>query len=57
MAQFPRTHSACYGAECWPLITLLLKAAGHAVSAPNLPGHGADKTPMAALSLDLYADS
>ena len=27
------------------------------MSAPNLPGHGADKTPMAALSLDLYADT
>ena len=24
---------------------------------PDLPGHGADKTPMAALSLDLYADT
>ena len=32
----------------------LLEAAGHSVDAPDLPGHGLDKTPMSALSLDLY---
>ena len=32
----------------------LLEAAGHRVEAPDLPGHGADPTPLSELSMEAY---
>ena len=34
----------------------LLEGAGHRVEAPDLPGHGDDRTPIAEVSLQGYAD-
>jgi len=57
LAHFLLIHGACHGGWCWHRVTPLLEAAGHIAAAPDLPGHGADNTPMSALSLDLYADA
>lgn len=56
MATFVLVHGAFHGGWCWRRLTPLLEAAGHAVVAPDLPGHGADPTPLADLSLAVYAD-
>jgi esterase/lipase len=34
----------------------LLEEAGHKVEAPDLPGHGDDRTPIPEVSLQGYAD-
>lgn len=35
----------------------LLSAAGHRVTAPDLPGHGGDRTPTATITLESYVDA
>ena len=35
----------------------MLEKHGHTVLAPDLPGHGKDKTPVADVTLQLYVDS
>lgn len=57
VANFLLVHGACHGGWCWERVTPLLKARGHDVWAPDLPGHGDDKTPLSALSLDVYAEA
>lgn len=42
MARFVLIHGAWHGAWCWEPLVTRLRAAGHAVLAPDLPGHGAD---------------
>ena len=49
-------HGAFAGAWIWEPLTPLLEAAGHTVEAPDLPGHGDDRTPPAEVSLDAYAE-
>lgn len=39
---FVLVHGACHGAWCWEEIAPRLERAGHRVTAPDLPGHGAD---------------
>ena len=56
MTTFVLVHGAFHGAWCWQRVAPLLQAAGHTVTAPDLPGHGADRTPLADLSMDVYAD-
>tara|TARA_B100000427_G_scaffold317936_1_gene314547 strand:+ start:742 stop:1473 length:732 start_codon:yes stop_codon:yes gene_type:complete len=53
---FVLVHGAYHGAWCWERLIPLLAARGARVAAPDLPGHGADRTPTPALSLSLYAD-
>jgi pimeloyl-ACP methyl ester carboxylesterase len=55
-ADFVLVHGAYHGAWCWERLIPALTAKGAAVTAPDLPGHGADATPTADLSLTLYAD-
>jgi len=55
-ATFVLVHGAYHGAWCWERLTPVLEAWGARVLTPDLPGHGADKTPSADLSLTLYAD-
>ncbi|MGE3142867.1 MAG: alpha/beta fold hydrolase [Hyphomonadaceae bacterium] len=51
MAVFVLIAGAFHGAWCWERVTPLLEAQGHRALAPDLPGMGADKTPLASLSL------
>ncbi len=43
------------GARCWEPVIAPLEAAGHTVDAPDLPGCGADHTPVEAVTLANYA--
>jgi pimeloyl-ACP methyl ester carboxylesterase len=51
----PRTfvliHGGWHGAWCWEHVAPLLRAAGHAVIAPDLPSMGSDRTDAATVSL------
>ena len=49
-------HGAMHGGWCWSRVAPLLESAGHRVIAPDLPGHGQDKTPLAEVSLRAYVD-
>jgi len=48
-------HGSCHGAWCWRDVIPELQAFGHLVQAIDLPGHGADPTPRASVTLDDYA--
>lgn len=50
-------HGAWLGAWCWERVAAALKSSGHDVRTPELPGHGQDKTPVGAISLDSYVDT
>jgi pimeloyl-ACP methyl ester carboxylesterase len=56
VATYVLIHGALHGGWCWYKIRPLLEAKGHAVVTPDLPGHGDDKTPGAAVTLQGYAD-
>jgi pimeloyl-ACP methyl ester carboxylesterase len=45
VATFVLIHGSWHGAWCWGKVLPLLEVAGHTVIAPDLPGHGADRTP------------
>ena len=49
-------HGAWHGGWCWRKIVPLLEAEGHRVFAPDLPGHGDDKTATATVTLESYTD-
>lgn len=55
MADFLLIHGSCHGAWCWRDVLPLLRAAGHRAEAIDLPSHGEDRTPVAQVTLDLYA--
>jgi pimeloyl-ACP methyl ester carboxylesterase len=46
-------HGSCHGAWCWRDVLPFLNNA----AAIDLPGHGADRTPMEAITLDLYVEA
>ena len=54
MATFILVHGAWHGGWCWDQVAPLLRAAGHNVVAPDLPGMGADKTPLAKVDLSAW---
>lgn len=56
MSTFVLVHGAWHGGWCWDKLTPILEAAGHTVMAPDLPGHGADRTPTAEVTLKSYTD-
>jgi len=56
MANFLLIHGAWHGAWCWHKVIPELEARGHTAVAIDLPGHGVDKTPTAAVTLDAYAE-
>ena len=56
MSTFVLVHGAWHGAWCWYRVVPLLEAAGHRVMAPDLPGHGIDRTPIAGVTMAAYAD-
>lgn len=55
MANFVLIHGAWHGGWCWEWVAPLLEAAGHRVVAPDLPGMGADKTPLGEITLERWA--
>jgi len=55
MARFVFVHGAFTGGWIWEPLSKLLTAAGHSVEAPDLPGGGADDTPVSGVTLDSCA--
>lgn len=56
MSTYVLIHGAWHGAWCWRKVVPLLESKGHTVVTPDLPGHGDDRTPPAAVTLADYAD-
>ncbi len=54
MATFILIHGAWHGGWCWDEVVPLLRNAGHTVVAPDLPGMGHDKTPLAKVDLSKW---
>lgn len=54
MATFVLIHGAWHGGWCWERLVPELEALGHAAHAPDLPGHGDDPAPPAAVTMDDY---
>jgi len=54
VAHFILIHGASHGGWCWEKVTPLLKAHGHSVVAPDLPGSGEDRTPLNQIDLPAY---
>ncbi len=57
MDAFILIHGAWHGAWCWQQIIPLLEQQGHKVIAPDLAGHGEDKTPALEITFDSYLES
>ena len=55
MATLILVHGAWHGGWCWERVAPLLEAQGHTVVAPDLPGMGADTTPLAGITLEGWA--
>ncbi len=56
MATFVLVHGAWHGGWCWRKVVPLLERAGHRALAPDLPGHGDDRTPLQQVTLRAYAE-
>lgn len=56
MSTYILIHGSWHGGWCWEKVKRQLEAQGHTVSAPDLPGHGLDKTPIPQITLQSYAD-
>ena len=55
MARFVLVHGAFSGGWVWGPLAQRLKAKGHTVEAPDLPGAGEDQTPASGVTLDSCA--
>lgn len=55
MTTYVLIHGAWHGAWCWEQIVPMLEQAGHTVHAPDLPGAGADPTPLRDVNLDIWS--
>lgn len=56
MTRLVLVHGAFAGAWCWDPVLPGLRSAGYDVEAIDLPGAGADPTPLAEVTLDAYAE-
>ncbi|MDY6833867.1 MAG: alpha/beta fold hydrolase [Chloroflexota bacterium] len=56
MSTYVLIHGAYHGGWCWDKVVPLLEREGHKVEAPDLPGHGNDRTPIPEISLQAYAN-
>ena len=56
MSTFVFVHGGWSGGWTWEKVVPLLEETGHKVEAPDLPGHGDDRTPIPQVSLQGYAD-
>ncbi|RAP40993.1 esterase [Rhodovulum viride] len=57
MTEFLLIHGSCHGAWCWRDVLPALHHAGAKARAIDLPSHGTDPTPLADVTLDLYAEA
>lgn len=57
MSTFVLVHGSFHGAWCWERVIPHLVQHGHRVKAVDLPGHGEDQTPIAAISLQSYVNT
>ena len=57
MSTYVLVHGAWHGGWYWHKVVPLLEKEGHKVEAPDLPGHGKDKTPISEITLEAYAQS
>ena len=55
MSTFVLIHGAWHGGWTWHKVADRLQTLGHRVLAPDLPGHGEDKTPVEQVTLARYA--
>jgi len=56
MSNFLLVHGAWAGGWSWEKVVPLLEQNGHIVKAPDLPGHGMDKTPLSEVNLQAYTE-
>lgn len=56
MAGFVLIHGSWHGGWCFDLVAERLRAAGHRVAAPDLPGMGGSEEELAAVTLDQWAE-
>lgn len=56
MAGFVLIHGSWHGGWCFDEVAARLRAAGHTVDAPDLPGMGGDEAALAAVTLQGWAD-
>jgi len=56
MSTYVLIHGAWHGAWCWKNVIPLIEKEGHKVIAPDLPGHGENKRPIAEITLQAYTD-
>lgn len=56
MSTYVLIHGSWHGGWCWEKVVRSLKRIDHDVEAPDLPGHGNDKTPSPQISLQSYTD-
>jgi len=57
MSTYVLVHGAWHGGWCWHKVVPLLEKEGHKVEAPDLPGHGKDKTPISEITWEAYVQS
>ena len=57
MSDFLLIHGSCHGAWCWHRVIPALQTRGHRARAIDLPGHGRDRTPLAEVTLESYAEA
>ena len=56
MGTYVFVHGSFHGGWCWEHVGPLLAGHGHRVRAPDLPGHGADRTPQADITYGMAVD-
>ncbi len=57
MSSYILVHGAWHGGWCWHKVVARLEAQGHRVLAPDLPGHGIDRTAPDQTTLKSLAES
>ena len=56
MGNYLLVHGAWAGGWSWEKVVPLLEQKGHTVKAPDLPGHGMDKTSLPGVNLQTYTE-